>query len=92
MNLPGFRAEASLYQTSGRYRIAAAGIATHHGELLPQQFGLRDLVVRIETFREAWCGLRYELCESRCRPAYPPFDDVCRVGCALQYRQCVRRD
>ena len=27
MNLPGFSAEASLYQTSGRYGNAAAGIS-----------------------------------------------------------------
>ena len=94
MNLPGFSAEASLYQTSGRYRIAAAGIATQQGELLPQQFGLRDLIVPIETFREILRGLRHERCNillqgclSRC--SSDPIPSACYRGCFTQYNHCT---
>ena len=85
MNMPGFSAEASLYRTSERYRIVAAGISTRGGQLLPQQTA---------NFRELnrpffACYFAHEMCVSRCSRRPIPFDELCRMGCKINYNNCL---
>ncbi len=85
MHMPGFGAEASLYQTSERYRSVAAGISTPGGQVLPQQ----SIDFRRPHRPFFTCFFANERCLSRCAGRPIPFDEVCRVGCSIAYDTAV---
>jgi len=93
MNLPGFSAEASLYQTSGRYGNAAAGISTHEGQLLPQQLVDFREHFSVGPYRAAVCELQFDRCARTCRRQHYPGTisyQYCLIGCLTQHDSCLR--
>jgi hypothetical protein len=92
MNLPGFSAEASLYQTSGQYGNAAAGISTQAGRLLPQQLADFREHFSVGPYRAAVCDFQFDRCVSTCRrrtPAGSLSRQYCIIGCLVQHDSCL---
>jgi hypothetical protein len=67
MNLAGFTAEVSLYQTTGHYRGAAVSSQGSYGVNLAQYLT-----------RRVGC---YQKCLSQCSPADPYCEDNCHCIC-----------
>jgi hypothetical protein len=86
MNMPGFQAEASLYQTMASYRGDASSATAMAGQVVPQ----RRIDITINpflSFRYLRCLAARERCFSSCGGSDPL--QVCRVGCLLEFNRCI---
>ncbi len=77
MAVPGFTAEASLYNTRTSYRMVAGSTASTSNGLVEMSIG-RNLLAH-------WCSSLTNDCLDGCNP----YDNGCRFGCNDFFFDCL---
>jgi hypothetical protein len=94
--MPGFLADASLYNTSGRYQSVANGECRSGEQRVVSQMrvgggggfgGFGGL--RLGFWCEAGCGLAYAACLAACGSLTGPAAPVCAGACTGLWRACT---
>lgn len=93
MNLPGFTADAALYNTNEVYRLAqrpdygdgAQGVVP---QLRVGSFGVGGIGTKLGFWCELGCGTAYAACLAACG-SLTVGGPVCAAACSGLYRSCM---